>query len=121
MALIVLGLELATGAFSEALATIGQVLAAVRAGDRTAVYLPTFFLGLGFVAVGVLGLAAATWSRVVRRRLVRGKSCPECDSRTTRIPRRRRHRLLARITGDEIHRRICTECGWKGLSRIRGN
>ncbi len=118
LALIALGLELAVGTFSRALDTIRRVTGALVSGDPTGVYVPAFLAGLVLVGAGGAGLGASLWSRLRRGRLVTGKACPECGTRTDRIPRKRRHKLLASLNGEEIQRRLCRECGWKGLSRI---
>ncbi|NIP59253.1 MAG: hypothetical protein GWM92_13155, partial [Gemmatimonadetes bacterium] len=116
LALLLLGLELATHALSRSVETIGRVVGDLRAGEETEVYLPAFFAGLLLMGVGVGGLLLSGWSRWMGGRLLRGKACPQCGVRTQRI-RRRWQRLLGRVLSAEVQRRQCGECGWRGLTR----
>jgi len=119
LVLVLLGLELSTGALSESAAEMGRVLGAVLSGEPTAAYLPGFFSGLLAIGLGGAGLAVSLWTRIVRGGLARGRTCPRCGERTHRIKRRSWQRLLARLLAENVQRRLCRDCGWKGLSRVR--
>lgn len=120
LALIFLGLELSTGALSDSGDMIRRVLASVAAGRPTSVFLPGFFAGLLAIAGGLAGLGASLWSRLLRGRLTFGRGCPRCGAGTKRIRRHRWQRFLGRLLGEDVQRRFCKECGWKGLCRIPG-
>lgn len=119
MALLILGLELATGTLGESLGRIRGVAEALAAGEGVEVYLPAYFAGVLAICIGFAGLAVSAWSRLIRGRLKRGTACPGCGSGTRRIRRKTLHRFLAGLVGEKVQRRICTECEWKGLIRVR--
>lgn len=117
--LLVLGLELATGMIGQSLHKLVEVASALLNGQETAASLPAYFTGLAAMVAGVAGLGASVWSRLHRSRIAEGRSCPVCGADTRRVHRRLRHRLVSAFLGERLQRRLCRECGWKGLTRVR--
>jgi len=115
--LLVLGFELATGAFT---ATFGRLLAgfeALAAGTEPWGGAERFLLGVVVIAAAGVLLVAGAWSRWMEGRIQgRGRSCPRCSRKTRRSPRSVGDRLLGLILEERLTRRTCTECGWRGLS-----
>ncbi len=76
-----------------------------------------FVVGVALIAVG--GFTGAAWGwlrRMERRAAVAGGRCPECGGRTERVRRKKIHKLLSTLVGEELVRRRCQECRWSGLS-----
>ena len=98
LTLVVLGVEVATGAVS---------LAVIR-------------LWAGFGALLASGTTLATamiWAeRAGGQIFPAGQVCPRCGTSTVRVRRRKRHRILSRILETNVTRRHCERCGWNGLA-----
>ena len=114
---MLLGIEVATGAVSLAVARLFAGLGAVLAGDEWLVSPPRYLSGVVIVLAGALLLAAVLWAEIQSRRiLTEGSTCPNCGTSTKRVRRRKRHRILARILETQVTRRQCERCGWNGLA-----
>ena len=114
--LIIIGGELTTGAFSSALTRLGRVYAELSAGAEPGVSLNQFFLGVGFLIVGLFLLLLDLWAKASWTAVGRGKNCPQCGGETERVKRRNRHRLMGWVLGKRVVRRNCRECEWTGLT-----
>ncbi len=114
--LILVGIELATGSLTHALERLERVYRALSVGNEPEVSLIRFALGVLLVLLGAIILAVTIWARFGVRIIVAGSSCPQCGGETSRIHRRRSHRLLGRIHGMPLTRRKCHDCGWRGLT-----
>jgi hypothetical protein len=117
LTLLVLGIEVATGAVSLAAIRVGTGLGAVLFGHESAISPPRFLSGLLILAASCGLFGALQWVESERRSLRPEASvCPNCGTATKRVPRRTRHRILSRILETNVTRRRCDRCGWKGLA-----
>lgn len=116
--LILVGIELATGSLSHALGRLKRVYRALSVGNEPEVSLIRFALGVFLLLLGAMILAVTIWARFGARIIAAGSSCPQCGGETSRIHRRRSHRLLGKILGMPVTRRICRDCGWRGLTAL---
>ena len=116
--LILVGIELATGSLTYALGRLERVYRALSAGNEPEVSLVRFAVGTLLVLLGAIILGVTIWARFSARIVSAGSSCPECGGKTTRIHRRKRHRLLGKILGMPVTRRKCSDCGWRGLTAL---
>lgn len=116
--LILVGIELATGPFTYALERLERVYRALSVGNEPEVSLIRFALGVLLVLLGAIILGVTLWARFSARLLGAGSSCPGCGGKTTRIRRRWSHRLQGKILGMPATRRMCRDCGWRGLSTL---
>jgi predicted RNA-binding Zn-ribbon protein involved in translation (DUF1610 family) len=117
LALILVGLELATQVVSLIFDRFRAGVGAILAGAEFQISALRFESGVLILVVGlVLGLVLL-WSARARGdvRAV-GHLCPNCGSHTRRVKRRKRHRLLGVLMGESLARRECDTCGWVGLS-----
>jgi len=114
--LILVGIELATGAFSHALEQLERVYRALSVGNEPEVSLIRFALGVLLVLLGAIILAVILWARLTARAIGASSSCPRCGGETKRIRRRERDRFLGMILSMPINRRVCRDCGWRGLT-----
>lgn len=116
LGLLLVGLEVAVDGVSLVFRELMRALGNRGAGPEATVGGIRLALGLMLAAVGTGGLATSVWVRTVRRRIVTGKRCPACENDTVRIRRRRRDRLLGWLLRTKLQRRICSKCGWRGLT-----
>jgi hypothetical protein len=117
--LLVVGIEMATGAVSYGLEQILRVYHQLVAGTEPEVSLSRFFVGGGLITLGALLVALDLWARAYSGHVGRGKVCPHCNLKTERVKRRRRHKLLGWILGDKVTHQKCKKCGWHGLTGLR--
>ena len=68
--------------------------------------------------VAAIIVTVLIWARFSARIVGRVSFCPQCGGKTTRIHRRKRHRLLGKILGMPVTRRKCSDCGWRGLTAL---
>lgn len=113
--LLVVGIELATGAVSHGLNELAGVLKHLVAGGEAQVSLPRFFVGMGMVLLGGGLLVLDLWVRAYARFMGRGRDCPHCGTKTERVKRRWVHRMVGWILGEKVTYRKCRKCGWHGL------
>lgn len=117
LTLILIGLELSTGAISFTVTRLGDGAAALFAGSAFRISALRYGVGLLTIIMGVLVWAVLFWSARARTGVQAvGHTCPKCGSETRRVRRKRRHRLLAMLMGEALARRQCESCGWVGLS-----
>ncbi len=116
--LILVGIELAIGSFTHALERLERVYRAFRVGNEPEVSLIKFALGALLVLLGVIMLGITIWARLSARLIGAGSSCPQCGGKATRIRRRWLHHLLGKILGKRTTRRMCRDCGWRGLTAL---
>jgi predicted RNA-binding Zn-ribbon protein involved in translation (DUF1610 family) len=117
VALILVGLELATQVVSLIFDRLRAGVGAVLAGAEFQISALRFEAGVFTLLVGLTLGVVLLWSARARVgvRAV-GHLCPNCGSHTRRVKRRKRHRLLSVVMGESIARRACQTCGWVGLS-----
>ncbi|MCG6955480.1 MAG: hypothetical protein LJF04_05755 [Gemmatimonadetes bacterium] len=117
LTLILVGLQLATQVGSLVLDRLRAGVGAILAGAEFQISPLRFEAGVCTLLVGLALGVVLLWSSRARAdvRAV-GYLCPHCGSRTRRVKRRRRHRLLGVVMGESIARRECETCGWVGLS-----
>ena len=116
--LILVGIELATGSLTYALERLERVYRALSVGNEPEVSLIRFALGVLLVLLGAITLAVTIWARLSARIMGGGSSCPLCGGKTTRIRRRKRDQLLGKILRMPATRRMCRNCGWRGLAAL---
>jgi hypothetical protein len=116
--LILVGIELAIGSFTHALERLERVYRAFRVGNEPEVSLIKFALGALLVLLGVIMLGITIWARLSARLIGAGSSCPQCGGKATRIRRRWCDHLLGRILARRTTRRMCRDCGWRGLTAL---
>ena len=117
LALILLGVEVATGAVSLAAVRLWAGLGAALSGDQAVISTPRYLSGLGILLAGTgLGFAVLWAERVGGKLLMEGATCPRCGTSTKRVRRRKRHRVLSQILETNVTRRHCERCGWNGLA-----
>ena len=117
LGLVLLGLEASAETFSTTLDRLLTGASALAHGGGHVVSPERFAVGLALLLLGV-GLALLlVWGRFAVIRVEgTGRVCPVCETETTRIRRKLRHRLLAYLVREKITRRRCGGCGWTGLS-----
>ena len=118
LVLILVGIELATGSLTYALRQLERVYRALMVGNEPEVSLVRFAVGVLLVLVGAIIVTVLIWARFSARIVGRVSFCPQCGGKTTRIHRRKRHRLLGKILGMPVTRRKCSDCGWRGLTAL---
>jgi hypothetical protein len=117
LALMMLGIEIATGAVSVAVVRLGGGLSAVLSGDEYVISMPRYVIGLAIVLTGAAVAVGVLWAEIERRTILTdGSGCPKCGTPTKRVKRRARHRILSRILETHVTRRRCERCGWNGLA-----
>ena len=114
--LLVVGIELATGAVSYGLNQVLKVYFQLVAGTEPDVSLTRFFVGGGMVVLGSGFLLLDLWARAYSGFLGRGKECPHCGVRAERVKRRLRHKILGWVLSERFTHRKCKKCGWHGLT-----
>jgi hypothetical protein len=76
-----------------------------------------FLIGVGVLVVGLALALLVGWVGIAAGRVPAvGEVCPECHEDTERLKRRAAQRLLSTFTGQQLTRRYCAACGWRGLS-----
>ena len=118
LVLILVGIELTTGSLSYALGRLERVYRALSVGNEPEVSLVRFAVGALLVILGAIIMAVLIWARFSARIVGAVSFCPQCGGKTTRIHRRKRHRLLGKILGMPVTRRKCSDCGWRGLTAL---
>ncbi len=116
LSLLVVGVEVATGAISVALNRVTRVYLELTEGRDPGVSLGRFLTGVGMFVAGAGLLALDLWARAYGSFVVKGKTCPDCGAETERVKRRVRHRILGFVRGERVTRRKCKSCGWSGLA-----
>jgi predicted RNA-binding Zn-ribbon protein involved in translation (DUF1610 family) len=116
IALLVAGIEMATGAISYGLDRVAEVFRQLGRGGEPGVPAGRFLAGLGLVALGVGVVSVDVWARAHSGQVGRGRVCPQCGEKMDRVRRKRRHRLLGWILGERLTHRVCPRCGWSGLT-----
>jgi predicted RNA-binding Zn-ribbon protein involved in translation (DUF1610 family) len=116
--LILVGIELTTGSLSYALGRLERVYRALSVGNEPEVSLVRFTVGVLLALLGAVIMAVLIWARFSARFVGAVSFCPQCGGKTTRIHRRKRHRLLGKILGMPVTRRKCSNCGWRGLTAL---
>lgn len=117
LALILVGLELSTEALSLTFSRLKAGVGAILAGAEFHVPAFRFEVGVGALVLGLVVAISLLWSARARVEVrAVGHMCPNCGSQTRRVKRRKRHKLLAIMMGENIARRRCETCGWVGLS-----
>lgn len=117
LGLILLGIEIATGAVSVAAVRLWVGLTATIAGDEYVIPGPRYLVGVVILLAGTALGVALLWAEAERRRIItEGSGCPKCGTPTKRVKRRARHRFLSRIIEANVTRRHCERCGWNGLA-----
>jgi len=117
-ALVVMGLELSTGAVTVVARRLGLGVAALLGGNEFHVAGFRFVAGVVALLLGLALWLLLAWS--ARKRAVVGAvgdGCPNCGNVTRRVKRREWQRLLSALLGERLMRRRCETCGWVGLSR----
>ena len=121
LALILLGVEVATGVVSLAAVRLwtgfGALAGGVVGGEEAVIPAARYAIGLGLLLVGVGLGAGMLWAdRAAGRILTEGTMCPHCLAATMRVRRGKRHKILSRILETNVTRRYCESCGWNGLA-----
>ncbi len=76
-----------------------------------------FLIGVGVLVVGLALALLVAWVGIAMGRVQAvGEVCPGCHEDTERLKRRAPQRLLSTFTGQQLTRRRCVACGWRGLS-----
>ena len=120
LGLALLGLELSTEAISLVLGRFAAGVSALMSGAPFHVGAGRFVLGLVMLVAGVLlGAATLAWTGSWREVVAEGRSCPRCGERTRRRRRRWWERVASRALGEDVTRRSCDQCGWRGLALHR--
>ena len=116
--LLLLGVQLATGAVSLAVARLGAGAVALGAGEEFLVSAPRFLGGVVLILGGLATGGALLAAELLEGRypVAQGDLCPNCGTHTQRVRRRAWHRILARASGARVTRRRCERCGWTGLA-----
>ena len=115
--LIMFGIEVATGAFSVAVARLWAGLIASLTGTEFVISGPRYLTGVLVALVGGVLFGVMLWAGHAQGKIrTQGSACPNCGTETKRVRRRKRHRILARILETGVTRRSCERCGWNGLS-----
>lgn len=117
IALMLFGVEIATGTLSLAAERLWLGLNAAFFGEQFVVPVSRVLAGTAALLVG-LGLAALVLYAEAKgdRILLDGAICPKCGTQTKRVKRRVRHRILSKILEMDVTRRRCERCGWRGLA-----
>ncbi|GMR12266.1 MAG: hypothetical protein BMS9Abin29_0455 [Gemmatimonadota bacterium] len=116
VALLLFGFEFASGTLSTTLNRFTQTLSSTVADDVPSLPPLRFAWGVGMIVIGIAGMALVLWAKHASTSLSRGQMCSHCGGRTRRLRRRMHHRVLGWMSGLELARRRCVECGWKGLA-----
>jgi ribosomal protein S27AE len=117
LALMLLGIEVATGTVSLAAARMGAGLSAVLSGDEYVISAARYLSGVAILFASGGMLAAIGWAEIRRRGILpEGAVCPRCGTATKRVRRRMRHRILSWILETNVTRWHCERCGWNGLA-----
>ena len=117
LTLVVLGVEVATGAVSLAVIRLWAGFGALLTGDEAVISTPRYVAGLVLLASGTTLATAMIWAeRAGGQIFPAGQVCPRCGTSTVRVRRRKRHRILSRILETNVTRRHCERCGWNGLA-----
>src|SRR4051794_40809820 len=89
LGLMLLGVEVATGAVSLGAARLSSGLAAALSGDEFLIPRPRYLSGLAILCLGIGVLGAVLWAEGVRETVLRdGSACPRCGKHTKRVRRR---------------------------------
>ena len=116
-ALLLLGTEVATGAVSMAAGRLWLGIKIVGTGGEFVVSTPRFLIGCVILLSGAAVFVGVLWAETARGKiLLDGAACPNCGTRTKRVKRRKRHKVLSRMIETEVTRRHCERCGWSGLA-----
>ncbi len=114
---VVLGLELSTRAVSLTVMRLSSGFQAILGGVELFVSPVRFLIGVGVLVVGLALALLVGWVGIVGGRVQAvGEACPECHEDTERLKRRATQRLLSTFIGQQLTRRRCAACGWRGLS-----
>jgi hypothetical protein len=117
LALMLFGVEVATGAVSLGAVRLWTGFGAFLDGDEGVVSTARYVSGLAILLSGAILFFGMLWAdRVSGRILTEGSVCPNCGTATKRVRRRKRHRILSRILETNVTRRHCERCGWNGLA-----
>jgi H+/Cl- antiporter ClcA len=115
--LILFGIEVATGALSVAAVRLWSGLIASLTGNEFVVSRPRYLTGVLLALSGGVLYGVMLWADRAQGEIrTGGPVCPNCGTRTKRVRRRKRHRILSRILETSVTRRSCERCGWNGLS-----
>ena len=115
--LILFGIEVATGAFSVAAVRLWSGLIASLTGNEFVVSRPRYLTGVLLALSGGVLYGVMLWADQAQGEIrTEGSVCPNCGTRTKRVRRSKRHRILARILETGVTRQSCGRCGWSGLS-----
>ena len=116
LALLLFGVEVATGAVSVAAIRVWTGFSVFLRGDELLVSGPRFVTGLVIALAGATLLGVVAWVEMVQSGVrFRRATCPRCGTATQRVRRLRRDRILAQIFEMNVTRRHCDRCGWSGL------
>lgn len=110
------GLELAAGTLSHTLRRVEDTLRLSFAGESLVWPAPVFIVGFVLIIFGVMLALVTVWARAAGKAVQASPNCPRCGTRTNRMKRRLRHKVLAAVMGHHVTRRHCAKCGWGGLS-----
>jgi hypothetical protein len=117
LALILLGLEMATKIVSLSFGRIMSGFSAIANGLDFHVSRLRFASGIAFFTVGVvIWMVGSFITRAERRMEAAGDRCPQCRAETHRAKRRMIHKIVSGLMGQELSRRQCKECSWSGLA-----
>jgi len=117
LALLLLGLQVATGVVSLTVVRLWTGSRAILNGDEFLVSAPRYLGGLALILGAVSLYGGVRWAdRIEKKVAASGEVCPRCGSETRRVRRRPWHRVLARIFDVRVTRRHCERCGWNGLA-----
>ena len=110
------GLELAAGTLSHTFSRLEETIRLAFAGKSFVAPPGTFVLGGALVFVSAsLGLTAY-WARGQMKKVQPGTNCTICGSKTERVKRQAKHKLLSTLAGQRLTLRRCGHCNWTGLS-----
>jgi hypothetical protein len=116
-ALILFGVEVATGAVSLGFVRLWTGFDAFLNGGEAVISTQRYLSGLALLSGGGGLLVAMLWAeRAGGKITAAGSICPNCGTATKRVRRRKRHRILSRILEANVTRRHCEKCGWSGLA-----
>lgn len=117
ISLLLLGIEVATGAVSIAAVRLWGGVGALLAGDEFVISAARTVIGGWLVLGGAALVGIVIYAELARARILDvGEVCPRCGNATRRVRRHRLHRLLFHLLEVQVIRRACAKCGWKGLT-----